>query len=37
VVHGKVVNVVLPTALILAAVVLLTYCHATAQLGDVVV
>ena len=34
VVHGKVVNVVLPTALILAAVLLLTYCHATAQLGD---
>eukprot|EP00435_Cladocopium_sp_Y103_P018541 s39_g4.t1 len=31
VVHGKVVNVVLPTALILAAVVLLTYCHATAD------
>lgn len=31
VVHGKVVNVVLPTALILAAVVLLTHCHATAD------
>ena len=31
--HGKVLNIVLPSGLILAAVLLLTYCHATATLG----
>ena len=30
VLHGKVVNIVLPVGLVLAAVLLLTYCHATA-------
>jgi len=31
VLHGKVVNIVLPVGLVLAAVLLLTYCHATAD------
>ena len=32
--HGRAMNMVLPSLLILAAMVLLIWCHATAKLGS---